>query len=170
MTYLHTDERLNARARPTVREQELIDSIDGVLTRVDPPGIVRGEALWYLGPALEGDNNTEIVLPLSWDRELPLRLLLTEQEGFSVGWGGELSDPLILETFATQGATVKEMTFAFEQELSREIRLSRRRILFGGPAEFHIRHAHGWIDLSRGAIPSTEARIRAAKRAVTLRG
>lgn len=170
MSYLHTDERLNARERPTVREQELIDSIDGVLTHVDPPGIVRGEALWYLGTALEGDSNTEITLPLSWDRALPLRLLLTEQEGFSVGWGGELGDPLIFETLTAQGATPKEMISALEQELSREIRLSRRRILFGGMAEFHIRYAGAWIDLSRGAIPSTEKRIRSAKRAVTLRG
>ncbi|GFM95264.1 hypothetical protein Sfulv_00750 [Streptomyces fulvorobeus] len=89
MTYLHTDPELNARDEPTARERELIDAVDALLTTADPAGIIRDETQWYLGTALEDGDNLELALPLGWDREVALRVLLTS-ESFTVGWGGEL--------------------------------------------------------------------------------
>ncbi|MBT2441883.1 hypothetical protein J7E93_17550 [Streptomyces sp. ISL-36] len=168
MTYLHTYDRLNTRTRPTASERELIDAVDSILTRSDPPGIIQDEAFWYLGTALRGDSNLEIALPLSWDRSFPLRLILTEQEGFSIGWGGELNDPLVFQTSSDQAVRLEGVAAALEVELSREIRLSRRRVLFGGPQEFHIHLRGQWVDLSRGGVPSTDDHLRRASRTVTL--
>lgn len=170
MAYLHTDERLNARESPTPLEEDLIKRLDEILERRDPLAIIERDAMWYLGTALPGESNLEVVMPLAWDLEFPLRLLLCQQRGFSIGWGGELGDPPVFQSFAADNATVGDMTSAFEDELRRDIRLSRRRVMFGGPAEFHIRTEQGWVDLSRGGIPSADNTLRKAKRAVTLLG
>lgn len=167
MTYLHTDDRLNAREEPTVRERELLDAIDGVLAEADPPGIVQDEALWYLGTALEGQSNLEITMSISWDRDIALRVLLTE-DSFSMGWGGDLGEPFTFESFRSHALSIEELKAAFMREMSRDIRVSRRRRLLGGTAEFHIRHEGVWIDLLRGGVSSKDKALGGAVREVTL--
>ncbi|MCP9946587.1 hypothetical protein LUX12_20260 [Streptomyces somaliensis] len=167
MVYLHADDRLNAREKPTHHEREMIDAVEGILAVTDPPGIIRDEAIWYLGTALRDENNLEITMSLTWDRELALRILLTEGS-FTIGWGGDLGEASIVETFVAQGASIEQMVAAFECELSRDIRVSRRRLFFGGTAELHIRSAGKWIDLLRGGVPSDPKRLSAKLRAVTL--
>ncbi|MCP9956887.1 hypothetical protein [Streptomyces sudanensis] len=167
MPYLHTDDRLNAREEPTHCERELIDALDGVLTDADPPGIIRDEALWYLGTALRGENNLEITASLTWDREIALGLLLTGHS-FTIGWGGDLCETPTAETFTAHGAPVARMAAAVERELSRDILVSRRRLLFAGTAELPIHHGEHWIDLLRGGTPSAPVRPGAKLRTVTL--
>ncbi|MGW8357979.1 hypothetical protein [Streptomyces wedmorensis] len=170
MTYLHTDTQLNAREDPSRLEGDLIKRVDKILADRDPVAITERDAMWYLGTALPGESNLEIILPLAWDPNFPLRLVFCQPDGFSIGWGGELGDPPIFQSFAAANPTVDDTVYAFERELYREIRLSRRRLIFGGPAEFHIRTPQGWVDLSRGGIPSTVVRLRKAKREATLLG
>ncbi|MGW6394145.1 hypothetical protein ACWFR1_27425 [Streptomyces sp. NPDC055103] len=170
MTYLRTDVHLNAREAPTRLEAEFIDRIDEFLLQRDPVAINKQESMWYLGTALPGESNLEVVLPLAWDPEFSLRLRLRQQEGFSIGWGGDLGEPPFCQSFAAGNAEVDDMVSGFACELYRDIRLSHRRLLFGGVSEFHIRTPQGWVDLSRGGIPSTDSRMRKAKRAVTLLG
>ncbi|MFD3455420.1 hypothetical protein ACFWVC_25010 [Streptomyces sp. NPDC058691] len=167
MKYLHTDDQLNAREKASLCEQELIEGIDGLLADCDPPGIIRGEAMWYLGTAHQDESNLEIFLPLSWDRELRLRVLLVNGK-FWIGWGGEFGEPVAFESFQAHGVSIEDMTITFRHELSREIRVSRRRRLFGGANEIHIRHESVWIDLLRGGVPSGEKALREAVREVTL--
>jgi hypothetical protein len=167
MRYLHTDEQLNGREKPLPLEQELLEAVDSLLADLDPPGIIRGEAMWWLRAAPEGENNVEVLLPLGWDHEVRLRVLLVE-ENFSLGWGGEFGESVAFESFQANRASADEMTAAFRQELSRDIRVSRRRLLFAGASELHIRHGDAWIDLLRGGIPSGDKALRAAVREVTL--
>ncbi|KOX33411.1 MULTISPECIES: hypothetical protein [unclassified Streptomyces] len=166
MTYLHTDLELNAREEPTARE--LTDTIDALLTSVDPAGIIGDEAQWYLGTALEGQDNLELVLPLGWDREVALRVLLTDKS-FTVGWGGELGENPLVVSFEAAMPSFGEMTAAVETELSRELRVSGRRRLFGGASEFHLRHEESWTDLLRGGTPSREQDLKRASHEATLR-
>ncbi|MDX3455483.1 hypothetical protein PV396_26700 [Streptomyces sp. ME02-8801-2C] len=168
MTYLHTDPELNARDEPTERERELIDMVDALLAAADPAGIIRDEAQWYLGTALGGEDNLELALPLGWDREFALRVLLTS-ESFTVGWGGELGESPLVALFAAAAPSLGEMTTAVERELSRELRVSQRRRLFGGASEFHLRHNDGWTDLLRGGTPSREQDLKRAPHEATLR-
>jgi hypothetical protein len=168
MTYLHTDEQLNGRGEPLPCEQELLERIDGLLSDFDPPGIIRDEAMWYLGTAPEDESNLEILLPLGWDREVCLRILLAADGNFSIGWGGEFGEPVAFESFRASRASVEDMAAAFRHELSRDIRVSRRKLLFGGASELHIRHGSAWIDLLRGGVPSGDMALRAAVREATL--
>ncbi|MFJ7062015.1 hypothetical protein ACK8N7_37760 (plasmid) [Streptomyces griseobrunneus] len=168
MTYLHTDLELNARDEPTARERELVDAVDALLTSADPAGIIRDEAQWYLGTALEGENNLELALPLGWDREVALRVLLTS-ESYTVGWGGELGESPVVSSFASAVPSLGEMTAAVEAELYRELRVSERRRLFGGASEFHLRHNDGWTDLLRGGTPSRKQDLKRASHEATLR-
>ncbi|MCR8942657.1 MULTISPECIES: hypothetical protein [Streptomyces] len=172
MTYLHTDPALNARDEPTARERELIDAIDALLTAADPAGIIRDEAQWYLGTALEGEDNLELALPLGWDREVALRALL-ESGSFTVGWGGELGEsPLVTvfrAVFETAAPALGEMTDAIGAELSRQLRVTGRRRLFGGASELHLHRDDGWIDLLRGGTPSRDQDLKRASHEATLR-
>ncbi|MEU2826399.1 hypothetical protein ABZ763_30085 [Streptomyces bacillaris] len=168
MTYLHTDPELNARDEPTERERQLIDAVDALLTAADPAGVIRDEAQWYLGTALEGEDNVELALPLGWDREIALRVLLTNAS-FTVGWGGELGENPLVAFFDAVAPALGEMTAAVEAELSRQLRVSERRRLFGGASEFHLRHNDGWTDLLRGGAPSRKQDLKRASREATLR-
>ncbi|MFJ6941165.1 hypothetical protein [Streptomyces sp. NPDC101132] len=168
LQYLHTDPDLNARDEPTERERELILAIDALLAAADPAGIVRDEAQWYLGTALEGEDALELNLSLGWDRETALRVLLAGGS-FALGWGGELGESPVLTSFRAQSPSVGEMTAAFEAELSREIRITGGRRLFGGASELHVRAGDGWVDLLRGGAPSQERQLERASREVTLR-
>ena len=168
MTYLHTDPEINARDEPTARERELIDAVDALLTAADPAGIIGDEAQWYLGTALEGEDNLELAMPLGWDREVALRVLLTDQS-FTVGWGGELGESPLVASFEAAAPSLGEMTAAVEAELSRKLRVSGRRRLFGGASEFHLRHGEGWTDLLRAGTPSREQDLKRASHEATLR-
>ncbi|MFJ3659628.1 hypothetical protein ACIPPM_04075 [Streptomyces sp. NPDC090119] len=168
MTYLHTDPELNAREEPTGRERELIDTVDALLTSVGPVGIIGDEAQWYLGTALEDQDNLELALPLGWDREVALRVRLTATS-FTIGWGGELGENPLVLSFESAAPSLEEMTAAVEAELSRELRVSGRRRLFGGASEFHLRHAESWTDLLRGGTPSRERDLKRASQEATLR-
>ncbi|MFJ4343592.1 hypothetical protein [Streptomyces sp. NPDC088915] len=168
MIYLHTNPELNAREEPTARERELVDAIDALLIAVDPAGIIGDEAQWYLGTALKGQDNLELALPLGWDREVALRVLLTDKS-FTVGWGGELGEKPLLVSFEAVPPSLGEMTAAVEAELSRELRVLGRRRLFGGASEFHLRHAESWTDLLRGGTPSREQDLKRASHEATLR-
>ncbi|MFF8436478.1 hypothetical protein [Streptomyces bacillaris] len=168
MTYLHTDPALNARDEPTARERELIDAVDALLAAADPAGIVRDEAQWYLGPALEGEDRLELALPIGWDREVALRALLTSG-AFTVGWGGELGESPLVEVFGAVAPSLVEMSGAVGAELSRELRVSPRRRFFGGAAELHLRGDGGWSDLLRGGTPSRAPDLKRASREATLR-
>ncbi|WP_435191794.1 hypothetical protein [Streptomyces sp. bgisy126] len=167
MTYLHNDPELNAREEPTTRERELIDTIDALLTSADPVGIIGDEAHWYLGTALEGRDNLELALPLGWDREVALRVLLTDRS-FTVGWGGELGENPLVVILETAAPSLGEMTAAVQAELSRELRVSGRRRLFGGASQFHLRHAESWTDLLRGGTPSRDQDLKRASHEGTL--
>lgn len=167
MTYLHTDPDLNARDEPTAREGALIDAVDGLLAATDPIGIIRDEALWYLGTAMEGEDNLELLLPTSWDREIALRVLLTK--AFTVGWGGELCEDPIVTNAVAAVPFPGEMAGLVDTELSRELRVSRRRRLFGGTSEFHILRHGCWTDLLRQGSPSSEQHLRRAPHQTTLR-
>ncbi|MFF8696725.1 hypothetical protein ACF08W_31370 [Streptomyces sp. NPDC015144] len=168
MTYLHTDPDLNARDEPTAREGALIDAVDGLLDATDPIGIIRDEAMWYLGSAMEGEDNLELVLPAGWDREIALRVLLTE-EAFTVGWGGELCEDPIVTTFVAAAPSLAEMADLVDTELSRQLRVSRRRRLFAGTSEFHLLRHGSWTDLLREGSPSSEQHLKRAPHRTTLR-
>ncbi|MFE7430216.1 hypothetical protein [Streptomyces sp. NPDC057545] len=168
MTYLHTDPDLNARDEPTAREGALIDAVDGLLAATDPIGIIRDEALWYLGTALEGEDNLELFLPTGWDREIALRVLLTEK-AFTVGWGGELCEDPIMTTVVAAVSSLGEMASLVDAELSRELRVSRRRRPFGGASEFHVLHHGRWTDLLRQGSPTSEQNLKRAPHQTTLR-
>ncbi|MFE5512641.1 hypothetical protein ACFQ9J_18995 [Streptomyces sp. NPDC056529] len=168
MSYLHTDRELNARDEPTARERELIDAVDALLTTADPAGLIKDETQWYLGTAGEGEENLELALPLGRDREIALRVLLTDGS-FTVGWGGELGENPLVTVFEAVAPSLGKMTAAVETELSRTLRVSGRRRLFGGASELHLHHVGSWIDLLRGGTPSREQDLKQASYEVTPR-
>ncbi|MFJ6012894.1 hypothetical protein [Streptomyces sp. NPDC092952] len=168
MTYLTTNPDLNARDEPTTREGALVYAVDGLLAATDPIGIIRDESLWYLGSALEGEDNLELVLTTGRDREIALRVLL-RGEALTVGWGGELCEDPVVTTVVAAVPSLGEMVGLVDTELSRELRVSRRRRLFGGASEFHLLRHGCWTDLLRQGAPSSERNLKRAPHRTTLR-
>ncbi|MFF4169157.1 hypothetical protein [Streptomyces sp. NPDC001744] len=149
-------------------ERDLITRLDALLDDLRPAGIAQSYALWHLGTALPEEPNTEIILPIVWDLEISVRVKLDSRRKFTVGWGGELGEPDLFTSSEIQDAHVEEMIEAVNEELAREIHLTERRVLFGGPTEFHIKTPSGWVDISRGGIRSQERRVNRARRKLTL--
>ncbi|MET9931160.1 hypothetical protein ABZ054_09175, partial [Streptomyces sp. NPDC006324] len=82
---------------------------------------------------------------------------------------GELGENPLVVSFETAEPSPGKMAAAVEAELSRELRVSKYRRLFGGVSEFHLRHAESWTDLLRGGTPSREQDLKRASHEATLR-